>query len=202
MELNNTELAEIVSTRTCHDLIGCIGSLGNIVELIAAEEGALDGEMRGLLCEISTLLSARQKLFRIAFGLDTKAHDNDELFKICQDYVNTLCSHGEKIELELQNATPQLSKMICLCVMIASDVFIKGGKITIAVNKDNITIAAKSDYKFNEGELVAYKNILEGRKTEDNISKYAQLYYLIAWLGKNVPIKLEAAVGQMQIIIG
>ena len=201
MSYEKTELAEIILTRTCHDLIGNIGTLQNVLEFIGPD-GAMDGETRNLLETASSLLNARQKFFRVAFGMTTAAHSTEELKELCERYVSTVGTRNYPISLNFQGVSPQLSKMVCLCVMTAADIFIKGGQINIGINKDNITVKAVTDYKFQEAEINAYKTVIDGQKPNDNISQYAQLIYLRELLGEDVPMKLDASATEFSLVIG
>lgn len=201
MHLNTTELAEIVSTRTCHDLIGNIGTLKNVLEFVDAD-GTVDSDTKNLLNNVSFLLNARQKFFRVAFGMTTQAQDIEELLKICTDYLSTIGSHGSTISFNLVGGSVQLSKIICLCVMIAADIFIRNGSIKVDINKHNITINAITDFKFNETEIADYQKILQNEKPTGNLSQYAQLLYLQQILDADVPIKMTAGTGEMTIVIG
>lgn len=201
MTYSNTELTEIISTRTCHDLIGNIGTLKNAMEFIGSD-GVVDAETRNLLETASSLLNARQKFFRMAFGIETHAQSLDELKEICQNYVATVGTRGHAIALDFRGVSPQLSKIVCLCVMVAADIFIKGGSITVEVNKQNITVSAVTDFKFRESEVVTYQSIIQGQKPNDNISQYAQLIYLRELLGSDVPMHLNATENEMTLVIG
>ena len=201
MAYSNTELTEIISTRTCHDLIGNIGTLNNAMEFIGAD-GMIDDETRNLLETASFLLNARQKFFRVAFGIETHAQSQEELLELCRNYVATVGTRGHEIALEFHGVSPQLSKPACLCVMVASDVFMKGGTITLTVSKENITVHAVTDFKFRESEIATYKAIILGQKPNDNISQYAQLIYLRELLGEDVPMQLTASENEMTLVIG
>lgn len=201
MTYTNTELAEIISTRTCHDLIGNIGTLKNAMEFIGPD-GMVDTETRGLLETASALLNARQKFFRVAFGVASQTQNVEQLQELCANYIASVGTRGNRIILDLQGVSPQLSKLVCLCVMVASDVFIKSGKISLNINKQNITLHAVTDFKFRESEIATYQNIIQGQKPTDNISQYAQLIYLRELLGEDVPMKLSASENEMTLVIG
>lgn len=61
------DLAALVGSRICHDLISPIGAIGNGVELLALTDGDTGAEM-DLINESVQNASARIKYFRIAFG--------------------------------------------------------------------------------------------------------------------------------------
>ncbi len=201
MLYSQTELSEIILTRTCHDLIGNIGTLSNVLDFMR-EDGSFDCETRELLETASVLLNARQKFFRVAFGIETQTPNTEDLKKLCSDYVDTVGTRGHKIAVDFHGVSPQLSKLVCLCVMIASDLFIKGGKISININKNNITVYAATDFKFRESEIAAYQAILRRTKPNDNISQYAQLIYLRELLEADVPMRIENSANEFRLIIG
>ncbi|MBQ9271664.1 MAG: hypothetical protein IJ218_05320 [Alphaproteobacteria bacterium] len=201
MNLSKSELAEIVATRTCHDLIGNIGTLKNVLDFVETDVH-IDAETKNLLNDVSRVLNARQKFFRVAFGLETHAADNAELLSLCQNYVATIGTRGHNISLDLHGASNQLSKMVCLCVMIAADVFIRGGNIELNINKENIMVHAETEFKFNETELAGYQMILQHQKPKDNLSQYAQLLYLQNIIGSDVPMKLVTSANEITFIIG
>ncbi len=69
MTNNAPDLASLLCSRLCHDLLSPIGALNNGLELLADEQ---DGEMRGRIVELleqSARASAdKLKFFRLAFG--------------------------------------------------------------------------------------------------------------------------------------
>lgn len=65
---DNTEIAALVGSRICHDLISPVGAIGNGLELIGLSGGAAGPEL-DLISDSVSNASARIRFFRIAFGL-------------------------------------------------------------------------------------------------------------------------------------
>lgn len=63
---HNGDLAALVGSRICHDLVGPLGAIGNGVELLALT-GAR-GEEMDLIAEAVASAHARLRFFRIAYG--------------------------------------------------------------------------------------------------------------------------------------
>jgi len=62
------DLASLLGSRLCHDLIGPVGAIGNGVELLlAAPDSAADDI--AMLSETVRALTARLRFYRVAFGL-------------------------------------------------------------------------------------------------------------------------------------
>lgn len=62
------DLAALLGSRLCHDLIGPIGAIGNGVELLSLSEHGI-GEEVALIAQSVTTLNARIRFFRVAFGI-------------------------------------------------------------------------------------------------------------------------------------
>ncbi|WP_225028061.1 histidine phosphotransferase family protein [Xinfangfangia pollutisoli] len=61
------DLAALIGSRICHDLISPIGAIGNGVELLMMERGAASPEL-ALIAESVAHANARIRFFRVAFG--------------------------------------------------------------------------------------------------------------------------------------
>ena len=199
---NNTELAEMISTRISHDLIGNIGALSSALELMKENHDELDEGTRSIINTATNTLKARQTFFRIAFGLDTKNIETEELKNICQDYLSTFGSRAYPLSLELLGISSSLAKFVCLSVMIGAEVCIRGGNIKVSVNQNNMTIGVKSEYNLSAPKIEVYKNILQDIRPQDNISQYVQLIYLRELLGQDVAMKINATDNSLELIIG
>ncbi len=199
---NTTELAEIISTRISHDLIGNIGALSSAIELIKENNNELDEETLKIIRTAEQTLKARQKFFRITFGLDTKSLKSEALYDICQSYLSTVGSKLYPITLELKGISAELAKFLCLGVMIGAEVCIRGGNINIVVDKNNMIIRVKSDYNLSSSKITEYQNILNNIRPQDNISQYVQLIYLRELLGKDVAMHLTSDDTSMELIVG
>jgi len=65
---NKTDLAALIGSRICHDLISPIGAIGNGVELMMMDRAAASPEL-ALIAESVESANARIRFFRVAFGL-------------------------------------------------------------------------------------------------------------------------------------
>ena len=64
---DDPDLAALLGSRICHDLISPLGAIGNGVELMLLEGGRHSPEM-ALISESVAHASARIRFFRVAFG--------------------------------------------------------------------------------------------------------------------------------------
>lgn len=199
---NNTELAEMISTRISHDLIGNIGALSSALELMNENNGEPDADAMNIIKTASQTLKARQTFFRIAFGLDTKNIKPEELKEICENYLSTVGSRSYPLTLKLGGVSAELVKFICLSVMICAEVCVRGGNIDIEVNKNNMVLQVTSEYDLSVPKTAVYQNILKNIRPQDNISQYVQLIYLRELLGTDVDMRIETTAKSMTLIIG
>lgn len=63
------DLAALVASRICHDLISPIGAIGNGVELMMMEGALAQGPEMALISESVGHATARIRFFRVAFGV-------------------------------------------------------------------------------------------------------------------------------------
>ncbi len=69
MAQTNPELATLIGSRICHDLISPIGAIGNGLELLQMEATVQAGPELALISESVENANARIRFFRIAYGL-------------------------------------------------------------------------------------------------------------------------------------
>lgn len=201
MENVKTELAELVCTRISHDLIGNIGALNNILEILPEANGVLEESDLSVLETAAQTLSARQQFFRVAFGQETTAITPDKLQQICQDYLHVTGNRTYPLDFECNNMAPAVAKILCLCLMIGAEVCLRGGHIKVQVDQ-KITVTTTSQTPLSAPKIAVYEQILAGKTPTENTAQFVQLIYLQALLGGDVPLKLSVTENEMTLIIG
>ena len=172
-------ITEIVCTRISHDLIGNIGALANALELMEDDDIDFMEEIKSTLNFSSTVLMSRLKFFRMVFGLNNANLENaDTVRNISQNYVKSLNPH-HPIEIDISpiNGQSDLNRVIMLAVMLCSDIIVKGGKITIKTDSQQITTNVTSLFPLAQNKIIDINNIIKGIYPE-NLSQYAPLFYL------------------------
>ena len=172
-------ITEIVCTRISHDLIGNIGALANALELMEDDDIDFMEEIKSTLNFSSTVLMSRLKFFRMVFGLNNANLENaDTVRNISQNYVKSLNPH-HPIEIDISpiNGQSDLNRVIMLAVMLCSDIIVKGGKITIKTDSQQITTNVTSLFPLAQNKIIEINNIIKGIYPE-NLSQYAPLFYL------------------------
>jgi histidine phosphotransferase ChpT len=137
--MNAIDLASLLCSRLCHDLLSPVGALNNGIELLADEQ---DPEMRAkcleLLAESARASANKLKFFRLAFGagggfgaeIDTRE---------AQAAIEGLFGAEKKIELGWMVADGRLPKdavkLLLNLAMIAGDALVRGGRLDIGAER-------------------------------------------------------------------
>ena len=135
------ELAALVGSRICHDLISPIGAINNGVELMALTGGTA-GEEMALIKESVETASARIKFFRIAYG----SAEEEQLVstKEVVGILAPLSGSGRVNHIwELQGEQPRpLVRCLFLLIQALETALPLGGTITVAPCHQRILLTA------------------------------------------------------------
>jgi histidine phosphotransferase ChpT len=129
------DLAAMLCSRLCHDLLSPVGALSNGLELLAMES---DAEMRAnvmQLLEQSALISTNKlKFFRLAFGAAGGFGERVEIAEP-KALIAALIADKHNITIEWALAEPTLGKpavkVLLNFAQIAIDALVRGGTLDI-----------------------------------------------------------------------
>ncbi len=179
--MNKIQLSQLISTRISHDIIGNVGALSNALELMSDNDLDLWDDIKKVFSASSKVLSARMKFFRITFGTDNAVlSDNDTVFKIITDYLNTLGSMNNVYEFVADNIQHNQghNKLLLCASMVFADLLIKGGEIKSCYNNDGLWVAANSQVPVSEEKLNIIKRIVMGSEEYNTDAQYAPILYM------------------------
>lgn len=135
MTPQSLELASLLCSRLCHDLLSPVGALTNGLELLAEEK---DPEMRNhcfALLEQSAKISAdKLKFFRLAFGA---AGGFGEAVPVAEarDLVNALVGNNERVTvnwaLGVESLPKPAVKVLLNLALIGLDALVRGGTLDV-----------------------------------------------------------------------
>jgi histidine phosphotransferase ChpT len=140
--MNAVDLASLLCSRLCHDLMSPVGALNNGIELLADEQ---DPQMRErcleLLSDSARATANKLKFFRLAFGAGGgfgEAIDTGEARSALEGLINS-----EKVELGWMVADAKLSKgavkLLLNLALIAGDSLVRGGRLDIGAESSGST---------------------------------------------------------------
>lgn len=139
--MNAVDLASLLCSRLCHDLMSPVGALNNGLELLGDEQ---DEEMREkcleLLAESARATANKLKFFRLAFGAGGGFGEEIDTIEAHQ-VLEGVFSAEKRIELGWMVAAERLPKdavkLLLNLALLAGDALARGGRLDIgAENRD------------------------------------------------------------------
>ncbi len=139
--MNSVELASLLCSRLCHDLLSPVGALNNGIELLADEQ---DPDMRErcleLLAESARATANKLKFFRLAFGAAGGFGDEIDT-REAKAALEGLYGADKQIELGWIVAGDKLPKgavkLLLNLAMIAGDALVRGGRLDVGAERRN-----------------------------------------------------------------
>ncbi len=133
--MNAVDLASLLCSRLCHDLMSPVGALNNGIELLADEQ---DPDMRDrcleLLSDSARVTANKLKFFRLAFGAAGGFGDAVDTSE-ARSAVEGLFGKDGKVELGWMAADAKLSKsatkLLLNLALIAGDSLVRGGRLDV-----------------------------------------------------------------------
>jgi histidine phosphotransferase ChpT len=133
--MNAVDLASLLCSRLCHDLLSPVGALNNGIELLAEEQ---DPEMRErcleLLAESARASANKLKFFRLAFGAAGGFGDAIDT-REARAALEGLFGAERRIELGWMVEDEKLSKgavkLLLNLALLAGDALVRGGRLDV-----------------------------------------------------------------------
>lgn len=207
MTSSSTDLAALLCSRLCHDMLSPVGALSNGLELLADEK---DPEMRKRcfeLLEQSARISAdKLKFFRLAYG--AAGGFGEEVPSVePQELVAGLVAANERVELQWAVAEPMLPKPAVKVLLnlagIALDSLVRGGVLAVGAEKrDGATeIAVRA-----AGPRVAFDGsigkALDGSLADEELSGRTAPAHMIRLLAADLGGGVQYALTDEALVMG
>ncbi len=208
MAENDVDLAALLCSRLCHDLLSPVGAMNNGLELLADEH---DPEMRkrcmDLLAESAKSAADKLKFFRLAFGAAGgfgSEVDPAEARAVIEPLV-TATKRTELIWSVPAGLMPKRAvKVLLNLVLIANDALVRGGKLHVGAElrdgEQEIVIHA-------DGPRVIFdetvRDTLEGKTAASQIdSRTAAAWMVYSLCGQNGGSVQIAKPSDTELIVG
>ncbi|SMO41908.1 histidine phosphotransferase family protein [Ruegeria faecimaris] len=157
----DVNLAELIGSRICHDLISPIGAITNGLELLEMV-GAVQGPEMELIAGSVGSAGARIRFFRVAFG--SASHHplgRAEVLELLNDVER---AGRVRVNWNLTEAVPRNQvKLAFLALMCCESAMPFGGDVTIVNDGKNWSVTGTADKMKLEAEL--WKNLPSGQFT-------------------------------------
>jgi len=205
--ISQTDLAAMLCSRLCHDMLSPVGALANGLELLADEQ---DPEMRArcmeLLEQAARVSTDKLKFFRLAFGA---AGGFGEAIPIdeAKSVINALATDAKRVEIHWAIAEPSLPKpavkVLLNLAQIALDSLVRGGTLDIGAEQRDgaVEIVARA-----RGERIAFDETigraLQGDLADEEITSRTAAAHMIAVLAEEMDGGLQYKLGDGALVLG
>lgn len=137
------DLAALLGSRICHDLVNPLGALANGLELLAMEDPRL-ADLAGLLGDSLTAATVRVQFFRIAFGTaPAERMPEAQIRQFIDDYTR-----GKRLKIAWQAAGDRARgdmRMVFLMLLCLETAMPRGGEITIEDQAHRLIVTARAN---------------------------------------------------------
>ncbi|WP_120635439.1 histidine phosphotransferase family protein [Ruegeria sp. EL01] len=159
MGASDVNLAELIGSRICHDLISPIGAITNGLELLDMV-GAVQGPEMELISGSVGSAGARIRFFRVAFG---PASDQPLGRTEVADLLKDVERAGRvRVHWHLTDAIPRNQvKLAFLALMCCETAMPMGGEVRITAHGDKWEVTGTADKLNVDSDL--WKNVATGR---------------------------------------
>lgn len=175
MGQSNINLAALIGSRICHDLISPIGAINNGLELLGMSDARSGPELE-LITESVENASARIRFFRIAYGAASdQTLGRAEVVSILAD-----ATRGGRLQVAYGPLDPQprwAVRMAFLAVQCLETSMPYGGRIEIACNAAGWRVTGHAEKQSIDPQLW---NILSGGEPGDLAPAHVQFALLHA----------------------
>jgi histidine phosphotransferase ChpT len=149
LRISDLDLAALLCSRVCHDVISPVGAIGNGLELY--DDPDIDEDTRQTALDMirtsATTAAAKLKFCRIAFGAAGSAGafiDLGEAGEMAKGFVAS-----EKAKLDWQapreNRPKQQVKLLLNMMLMAMTGVPRGGTVSVAVDGDTLLVRAQGE---------------------------------------------------------
>ncbi len=205
--ISQTDLAAMLCSRLCHDMLSPVGALANGLELLADEQ---DPEMRARCMELlehsARISTDKLKFFRLAFGA---AGGFGEAIPIdeAKAVIEALAADNKRIAINWAIADPSLPKpavkVLLNLAQIALDALVRGGTLDIGAERRDgaVEIVARA-----RGDRIAFdENIgraLQGDLAEGEITSRTAAAHMICVVAEEMEGGLQYKLGDGVLVLG
>jgi histidine phosphotransferase ChpT len=205
--ISQTDLAAMLCSRLCHDMLSPVGALANGLELLAEEQ---DPEMRArcmeLLEQSARISTDKLTFFRLAFGA---AGGFGEAIPIdeAKAVIEALAADNKRIAINWAIADPSLPKpavkVLLNLAQIALDALVRGGTLDIGAERRDgaVEIVARA-----RGDRIAFDETigraLQGDLAEGEITSRTAAAHMIAVVAEEMDGGLQYKLGDGVLVLG
>jgi histidine phosphotransferase ChpT len=195
--LDELDLAALIASRICHDVISPVGAINNGLEVLEDES---DDDMRKIAMELvkksARQASSKLQFCRLAFGAAGSAGaeiDTGDAEAVARGFIE-----GDKITLDWQAARQLLPKnrvkLLLNLMMIAANAIPRGGKITFSLTNTPAGPTFIIECRGPNARIPQHSHeLMQGKAEGGAIDSHAIQPYYTSLVAKAAGMALEAS---------
>jgi histidine phosphotransferase ChpT len=204
---SSVDLAALLCSRLCHDLLSPVGAMSNGLELLADEnDPAMRAQCMDLLEQSAKTSTDKLKFFRLAFGA---AGGFGEMVEVAEPkaLIDALVAGNKRIEAHWSMDAAKLPKdavkVLLNLAHLAIDALVRGGTLDIGVeitggNTEIVVRAAGPKIAFDE----TIGQALQGELPAAELSSRTAPSYMIAQLAQKSGGGLQYQLSDEALVLG
>lgn len=205
--ISQTDLAAMLCSRLCHDMLSPVGALANGLELLADEQDPAMRERCMELLEQSARISTdKLRFFRLAFGA---AGGFGEAIPIeeAKAVIEALASDAKRVTINWAIAEPSLPKpaikVLLNLAQIGLDSLVRGGTLDIGAERRDGAVEIVTRAR---GDRIAFDETigraLQGDLDDSEITSRTAAAHMIALLAEELDGGLQYKLGDGALVLG
>lgn len=206
-ETSQLDLAAMLCSRLCHDMLSPVGAFANGLELLATEtDPAMRQNCIDLLEQSAHISTNKLKFFRLAFGAAGGFGDRVPVEE-AKDLIAALAADKGRIEVDWALADPSLGKpavkVLLNFAQIAVDALVRGGTLMVGAERrdGNCEIVVRAT-----GPKIAFDEVLghalEGTLRASELSSRTAAAHMIHLLAKECGGGLQYMLDEGTLVLG
>ncbi len=205
------DLAAMLCSRLCHDMLSPVGAFANGLELLATEtDPAMRQNCMDLLEQSATISTNKLKFFRLAFGAAGGFGDHVPVEE-ARDLIAALAADKGRIELEWALADATLAKPAAKVLLnfaqIGIDALVRGGTLVVGAERRASDTGSTCEIVVRaSGPKIAFDetlgHALEGTLDPGELSSRTAAAYMIHLLAHDCGGGLQYMLGEGALVLG
>jgi len=200
MNEHTLDLAGLIGSRICHDLISPIGAINNGLELISMSGAPLSPEF-ALISESVEAANARIRFFRISYGpaSDIQFLDHREVTSILRDTTK-----GSKLSLRwdpVEDLPRSEVQLAFLAIQCAEQALPYGGDVHIRRNGPRWILELEADRLLLEPSLWNRFSEKDGPKTDQTVIPAHVQFNLLPALAASKGRRVDCIPGEKRAVL-
>jgi histidine phosphotransferase ChpT len=205
-DIDPLELAALVASRVCHDIISPVGAIVNGLEVLEEEK---DEQMREFAMDLvqksARQASAKLQFSRLAFGASGGA--GAEIDMVDAGRCAAALMEREKAELDWQVTAGLLpkaqAKLVMNLLIIALNSVARGGKITVAAEREAEETVIRVVAEGDRARLPAgVREVIAEGATPNPLDAHAVQPLYTALIAREAGMGITASLEENRVVLG